>query len=141
MHENRGAGHAVDIVVAVDEDFATRGNGGGDALGGPSGAGQGFRVEEPDEFRIEKLTNFVGRFDAPAHEQLGHDRRHARGASQRGDTRGVVGGDAPMFAAMLAGHTVAVTGASSLIWGIASGKSRSLEGINLPAAGACEASY
>ena len=54
--EDGGAGHAVDVVIAVDDDSPSCGDGGMDAAGGLFAAGQQVGIAQGGELRIEKIA-------------------------------------------------------------------------------------
>ena len=93
--ENRRAGHAVDVVVAVDGDPPSGADRGVDPLGGQRAAGQQFGIAEGRKLGIEKVAGGGRVGHAAADQQLGHHRRDARGVLQGRDTGRIVRVDAP----------------------------------------------
>ena len=78
--EDGGAGHAVNVIIAVDEDSTPGGDSGVDPFGGRAASRQQVRIAQGGEFRIEKIASESRIGHAAADQQLSHDRRNASSA-------------------------------------------------------------
>ena len=78
VQQNRGGGHAIGIVVAVDGNPLLGLDGGVDQLGRSRGAGQLGRIAEAIQFGIQELLRELGIRNAAGEQELGDDRRNPR---------------------------------------------------------------
>src|SRR5690606_32496054 len=73
-----GGGDAVDIIVAIDDDFVAVADGAGDAFGGTGEVGNPGRVVQRLEAGVEKLPADVELSQAAVEPHLRHHRRGAQ---------------------------------------------------------------
>src|SRR5262249_57223689 len=95
--EDRGAGDAVNIVVAVDADTLTLLDRLIDALGSFSSAGQRPRRVQVIQRSVEEGPSPLRSAQATVEQYLGDHRRHVEGASQRRNGGRIVRQQVPLL--------------------------------------------
>ena len=105
--DERGGGHAVGVVIAVDDDAAAGFDCAKNAIDRLRNARQLVGIAQAAEPRIEKTAGLIGVGDAAGQEQLGHDGGDAGTLFQSRHSHRVVRTNAPPLAqAILKGkHT------------------------------------
>ena len=96
--ENRRRGHAVGIVVAIDDNLPPGLDGGINPLGRVGDAGQHLGVAQARQLGLEKRAGRFRLMNAADQQQLGDNRRHTRQRFQAGNAVGIVRHDAPPLA-------------------------------------------
>ena len=97
-HQDRGAGGAVHVVVAVDADALIRADGGKQFLGGFGYAGHESRGVQAGHRRPQEFPGGRRRTQTAVHQQLGDDRRDRRLARQIASGFRILSGDLPTLA-------------------------------------------
>jgi hypothetical protein len=89
-HEDGGAGDAVDIVIAIDADGASRGDGGEDAIDGVGDAREEVGGVKAAEGAIEETASIPREVDTAIEEELGDESGDLKGAGQAFDRVAIV---------------------------------------------------
>ena len=93
--EDRRAGHAVDVIIAVDDDPLAGGQGVVDSPHGLGAARQELRIAQRGKLGVEEVPGAVRIGDAAADQQLGYDGRDSGRSLERGDAVRIVGMNTP----------------------------------------------
>ena len=95
--QNCCRGHAIGIVIAIDDDFLAVGDGMVQDFGCLGCPWKFGRVAQAIEFRFEKVPGNLWVFNSAAEKQLSYDGGNLGGLFKRGDTLRIVRGNAPAF--------------------------------------------